>query len=87
MGAVAKSDPPTSDHGPRQWMQRDALQELGEIIRSCGVSITEAAYRGNDAAAMHHVQEARLTIMAAISCVKALRELAKPLPKVRESGK
>lgn len=50
----------------------EALYMLGEQIQSCGVSITEAAFRGNEQIAGYHVKEARLMILAAIDAVKGL---------------
>lgn len=50
----------------------EALYMLGEQIQSCGVSITEAAFRGNDQLVGYHVKEARLMILSAIEAVKGL---------------
>lgn len=53
----------------------DALYTIGEQIQSCGISITEAAFRGNEQLAGYHVKEARLMILSAIEAVKGLGKI------------
>jgi hypothetical protein len=54
------------------------LYRHGELISSVGASMTEAAFRGNDAALVDHVQEARRILLVAIQAVKELSSTASP---------
>jgi hypothetical protein len=58
-----------------QWGYRDALREHGELLESLGVSLREAAYRGDDVTAKTHVAQARLVVVASISVVKDLEKV------------
>jgi hypothetical protein len=56
----------------RRWLLRGAVEELGDLLASLGVSISEAAWRGHDAAVLVHVKQARLTLVEAIAVAKQL---------------
>lgn len=58
-----------------QWGYRDALREHGELLESLGVSLREAAYRGDDVTAKAHVAQARLVVVASIGVVKDLEKV------------
>ena len=58
-----------------QWGYRDALREHGELLESLGISLREAAYRGDDVTARAHVMQARLVVIDAVSVAKALERL------------
>ena len=58
-----------------QWGYRDALREHGELLESLGVSLREAAYRGDDVTARAHVLQARLVVIDAVGVVKDLEKV------------
>src|SRR5580704_8618469 len=62
---------------------RTALCEHGGLLESLGISITEAAYRGCDATARVHIQQARLVLIDAIAVEKELRSLNGSAPRER----
>ena len=55
-----------------QWGYRDALREHGELLESLGVSLREAAYRGDDVTARAHVMQARLVVIDAVAAVSGV---------------
>ena len=67
-----------------QWGYRDALREHGELLESLGISLREAAYRGDDALAKAHVMQARLVVIDAVAAVKALARLRISLVQAAE---
>lgn len=69
------------------WHHRDGLRELGDLLQSIGVSISQAAYRGNDAALKHHIDEARLTVKAAIDAVNTLGETKRTIDRIERDEK
>ena len=58
-----------------QWGYRDALREHGELLESLGVSLREAAYRGDDVTARAHVLQARLVVIDAVGVVRDLEKV------------
>jgi hypothetical protein len=58
-----------------RWGCRDALREQGELLESLGVSLREAAYRGDDITAKAQVAQARLVVIDAVSVVKELERV------------
>jgi hypothetical protein len=58
-----------------QWGYRDALREHGELLESLGISLREAAFRGDDVTAKAHVAQARLVVLAAIDAAKDLERV------------
>lgn len=58
-----------------QWGCRDALREHGELIESLGISIREAAFRGDDALTKMHVAQARLVVIDALDAIKKLNSV------------
>ncbi len=58
-----------------EWGYRNALQELGDLLASLGVSLAEAAYRGDDIATIAHIKQGRLVVVEAIQVAKDLQTL------------
>jgi hypothetical protein len=67
----ASSDP-AAIREALQWGYRDALREHGELLESLGISLREAAFRGDDVTAKAHVMQSRAVILQAIEAVKGL---------------
>jgi 3-deoxy-D-manno-octulosonate 8-phosphate phosphatase KdsC-like HAD superfamily phosphatase len=65
-----------------QWGYRDALREHGELLESLGISLREAAYRGDDVTARSHVMQARAVLLDAIDAVKELAKVSAKIPAV-----
>jgi hypothetical protein len=55
-----------------QWGYRDALREHGELLESLGVSIHEAAFRGQDGLIRRHMEDARRVLREAGDVLKDL---------------
>jgi hypothetical protein len=51
---------------------RDALREYGELLESLGVSIREAAFRGQDGLLRRHMEDARRVLREAGAVLKDL---------------
>lgn len=58
-----------------RWLLRDALQEHGDLIISCGLSLREAAYQGNDQLIRLHWRNARAVLLEAHDVLKQLEAL------------
>ena len=72
---VATLHNPAAVREALQWGYRDALREHGELLESLGVSLREAAYRGDDVTARAHVLQARLVVIDAVGVVKDLEKV------------
>jgi hypothetical protein len=51
---------------------RDDLREYGELLESLGVSIREAAFRGQDGLVRRHMEDARRVLREAGAVLKGL---------------
>ena len=80
---ITRSDP-SAVREALQWGYRDALREHGELLESLGVSLREAAYRGDDVTARAHVAQARLVVIDAVAVVKGLGRLRIALVQAAE---
>ena len=78
MSAVATSTAAVRE--ALQWGYRDALGEHGELLASLGVSLAEAAWRGDDVTLRAHVVQVRLVILEALDAVKKLERVTAELP-------
>ena len=63
-------------HIPLTDEHRERAIELCDLLASCAVSSREANWRGSYPLALHHVGEARLTLLALIPLLKRLAEHA-----------
>jgi hypothetical protein len=77
-GAVPSN--PAAVREALQWGYRDALREHGELLESLGVSLREAAWRGDDVTLRAHVVQARLVILEALDAVRKLERVTAELP-------
>jgi hypothetical protein len=55
-----------------KWQARDTLREQGDLLASLGISIGEAAWRGDDMMVGKHVKEAQTILLDAIATLKKL---------------
>lgn len=83
-GSVPTRTNPAAVREALQWGYRDALREHGELLESLGISLREAAYRGDDVTSRAHVMQARLVVIDAVSVAKALERLRISLVQAAE---